>query len=69
MAPHRIDRRSRREERLLYSALRALEERSLREGRSLSNLAAVLVERAMLLALQPTMNRVRPPADLQNSCD
>ena len=32
---------------LPYSAFRALEERSLREGRSLSNLAAFLIEQAL----------------------
>ena len=32
---------------LPYSAFRALEERSIREGRSLSNLAAFLIEQAM----------------------
>ena len=32
---------------LPYSAFRALEERSIREGRSLSNLAAFLIEQAL----------------------
>jgi hypothetical protein len=32
---------------LPYSAFQALEERSIREGRSLSNLAAFLIEQAL----------------------
>jgi hypothetical protein len=44
MAPHRIDCKIRPEETLPYAAFRALEERSPREERSLSNLAALLIE-------------------------
>jgi hypothetical protein len=69
MAQRRIDRRRRPEETPVTSHLWALEAGSLQERHSLSNLGGVLIERAMLFTLSPTMNWVGPPADLQNSCD
>jgi hypothetical protein len=53
MTAHRIDRHSRPEEPLPYAAFRALEGRSQREGHSLSNLAAFLIEQA--LEVPPTI--------------
>jgi hypothetical protein len=47
MALHSIDCKIRPEETLPYAAFRALEQRSQREGRSLSNLAAFLIEQAL----------------------
>jgi hypothetical protein len=57
MALHDLDRHSMPEDPIPYAAFRALEQRSMRKGRSLSNMAAFLVDPALEASKSATADR------------